>query len=157
MGGSATSQQSFRWNMSLCARREIHVCLRRENAAVVLPEHVSLRTERDPTVLVACERSSLSHEHVFLLVHGEKSKCARGVRWHMSLCARSEIQVSSRREQAAVFRWNLSLCARREIQVCSWRASAAVLLHEHLCVPNVRMEMQVAGIPLVLAQQCYRT
>ena len=63
------------------------MCSRRENATVVLTEHVSLRTERDPSVLVACERSSLSHEHAFLLAHGERSKCARG----------------SRRENAAVF------------------------------------------------------
>ena len=37
--GSARSQQSFRWDISLGARREIQVRLWRENAAVVLPEH----------------------------------------------------------------------------------------------------------------------
>ena len=94
------TQQSFCRNMCLCARREIQVCLLRENAAVALPEHVSLRTERDPSVLVACERSSLAHEHVLLLAHGERCKCACGVRTQQS------------------FRWNMSLCARSEIQLC---------------------------------------
>ena len=37
----------------------IQVCSRRENAAVFSPEHVSLRTERDPSVLAAWERSSV--------------------------------------------------------------------------------------------------
>ena len=38
---------------------EIQVCSWRENAAVVSPEHITLRTERDPSMLVACERSGL--------------------------------------------------------------------------------------------------
>ena len=41
------TQQSFRRNMSLCARREIQVCSQRANAAVLSHEHVCLRTERD--------------------------------------------------------------------------------------------------------------
>ena len=48
-----------RMSMFVCARSEIQVCSMRENAALFSPEHVSLRTERDPSVLVACERSSL--------------------------------------------------------------------------------------------------
>ena len=63
------------------------MCSRRENAAVVLPEHVSLRTERDPGVLTACECSSMQ-------------QCCR---MNMSVCARKEIQVCSRRGNAAVF------------------------------------------------------
>ena len=86
----------------------------REIAAVFSMEHVSLRTETDPTVLVACERSSLSHKHIFLLAHGERSKCARGVRMQQS------------------FPWNMSVCARSEIQVCSQRENAEVFLTEHV-------------------------
>ena len=52
-------QQCCRMNTFVCAQKEIQVCSRRENAAVFSPEHVSLRTERDPSVLVACERSSV--------------------------------------------------------------------------------------------------
>ena len=37
--------------------------------------------------------------------------------------------------------------------MCSQCANAAVLSHEHLSVPCVRMEIQVAGISRVLAQQ----
>ena len=45
IGGGARSQQSSHKNMSPCARREIQVCLRRGNAAVLSHEDVSLRTE----------------------------------------------------------------------------------------------------------------
>ena len=110
------SSEAARDRSSFFDGGEIQVCSRRENAAIVLPEHAPLCTERDPSVLVACERSSLSHEHVFFLAHGERSKCARGVRTQQS------------------FRWNMSLCARREIQVGSQRANAAVLSHEHACL-----------------------
>ena len=96
------------------------MCSRRENAAVVLPEHVSLRTERDPSVLVACELSNLSHEHVFLLGHGERSKCAHSVR--MQQCCRMK----------------MSVCARSEIQVCSQSANATVLSHENVCLRTER-------------------
>ena len=55
-----------------------------------------------------------------LFAHGERSKCARGVRTQQS------------------FRRNMSLCARREVQVCSQRANAAVLSHEHVCLRTER-------------------
>ena len=37
--------------------------------------------------------------------------------------------------------------------MCLWRASAAVLSHDHLSVLCVRMEIQVAGLAGVLAQE----
>ena len=128
LGGQCEITAVFSMEKSLCAWSgiQLQVCSRRENAAVVLPAHASLCTERDPSVLVACERSSLSHEHrgvrtqqsVFdgtcLFAHGARSKCAPGVRRRQS------------------FRRNMSLCARSEIQVCSMRANAAVLSHEQL-------------------------
>ena len=131
---SVRTQQCCRMNMSVCVRREIRLCSWRENAAVFSPEHVSLRTERDPNVLTACKCSSL-FDGTCLFAHGKRSKCARGVRTQQS------------------FRRNMSHCARSEIQVCSKRANAAVLSHEHLSVPCVRMAIQVAGTSRVLAQQ----
>ena len=56
---SVRTHQCCRMNRSSCGRREIQVCSRRENAAVFSPEHVSLRTEKDPSVLTACEFSSV--------------------------------------------------------------------------------------------------
>ena len=55
-----------------------------EIAAVFSMEHVSLRTERDPSVLAACERSSRFAGTRFL-AHGERSKCACGVRKQQSV------------------------------------------------------------------------
>ena len=59
-----------------------------------------------------------------LFEHGERSKCACGVRtqqscrMNMSHCAQSEIQVWPQRENAAVFsRMNLFLCSWIEIDV----------------------------------------
>ena len=155
------------------------MCSRRENAAVFSLEHVPLRTERDPSVLAAWERSScVAGTCVF--AHGVRSKCAHSVRMpqcrrmNKSSCARREIQLRLRREKAAIFSpEHVSLCARREIQVCLWHASAAVLSHLsvvcgwiskwrgfHVCLrsscPNVLLNMsprQVlceAGIPRVL-------
>ena len=52
------------------------MCSRRESTAVFSPEHVSLRTERAPSVLVVCERGSLSHEHVSLRTERDPSVLA---------------------------------------------------------------------------------
>ena len=170
--------------MALWARREIQVRLWRANAAVCRMNMSScLCTERDPRVLGVraqqccrmnmsdCARSQIQvcsgreNAAVFtcLPAHGEGSKCVHSVRMqqccrlNMSVCAQSEIQVCSRRARGVrtqqSFCRNMSFCSRREIQVCLWRASAAVLSHEHLFVPCVRMEIQVAGVSRVLAQQ----
>ena len=71
---------------------------------------------------------------------------------HEHVCLRTEIDASVLTAWQS-FRRNMSLCAWREIQVCLWRSSAAVLSHEHPSVPCARMEIQVAGISRVLAQQ----
>ena len=57
------------------------MCSRRENAAVVSPEPVLLRTERDPSVLAACEcRMQQSfRRNMSVFARGERSKCAHGV------------------------------------------------------------------------------
>ena len=61
-----------------------------------------------------------SPEHSFLLAHGMRSKCDRGVRAQQ--CCRM----------------NRSSCARREIQLCSRRENAAVFSPEHVTLRTER-------------------
>ena len=119
---SMRTQQSFRWNMSFCARSEIQVCSRRGNATFLYCglfagtclfahgvrskfAHSVRRQQSSPM-----NRSSAG---TCFFPHGERSKCAHSAR--MQQC----------------FHMNMSVCARREIQVCSWRENAAIFSPEH--------------------------
>ena len=124
--GVARSQQPFRGHMSLCARSEIHVCLRRESAAVLSREHVPL------CVLSASERSSfLSHDCVSFFMWVEiqvrawrENKTTVFLLKRVSLRSDCDPSVCPRCENAALFCIAMSLCARREVQVCSRKNTA---------------------------------
>ena len=138
-------------------RPQVKTCLfwgvQCEIAAVFSMEHVSLRTDGDPSVLAASKRSNLC-AGTCLFVHGWRSKCACGVRpqqccrMNRSSCARREIQLAPGVRTQQFFRRNTSLCARTEIQACSQRAHAAVLSHEHVCLRTVG-HLQLAFSPKV--------
>ena len=80
---SVRMQQSCRMNMSLCAQAEREsetlVCMRRENAAVLSHEHVSVRTESE--IQVCSRHASVRMQQSFGM--------------NVSLCARREIQPTS--------------------------------------------------------------
>ena len=115
------------------------MCSQRANATVLSHEHVSLRTERDASVLAASERSSL-FDGTCLLAHGARSKCALAVvrtqqfgsPEHAYLRTERHPSVLIACENAAVCRMNRSSCARRELQVCSRCENAAVFLMDHV-------------------------
>ena len=100
------------------------MCSLRENAAVVLPEHVCLRTESDPSVLVAFERSSLSHEQVFLLTHGGRSKCAHSVR-AQQFCRMNRSSLRTERDPSVLAARERSICSPERVFLRTERSKCA--------------------------------
>ena len=86
----------------------------RENAAVFSPEHVSLRTERDPSVLVACERSSVVAWTSLCALCADGNPNGGGF-----ACARAVVALMS------YWTWvHEKFCAQRGFHVCSGSSCA---------------------------------
>ena len=122
-----------------CRERESQACLRRENAAVLSHEDVSLRPPRE-NAAVFCRNSPFTRTCLF--AHREIQVCLRREsaavlsHEHVAL-ARSEIQVCPPRERSDCTcsvrtqqscRMKISHCARSENQVCPQRENAAVFI-----------------------------